>query len=67
MTYEEYDIKSQEALKYIPLEFHSAFLYMAYDMGHAHGYYEVYGYLLDFIYNLEKPIQAYTNRLKNSG
>jgi hypothetical protein len=67
MTQDEYDIKSEEALRDIPSEFHSAIRWNAWENGHAYGYDEVYIHLRDLVEALSIPIQEYTKRLQSGG
>lgn len=67
MTQDEYNIKSEEALRDIPPEFHSAFYWNAWTRGHAYGHEEVYIHLLDLVEALLIPIQEYTKRLQSGG
>lgn len=67
MTQDEYIIKSEEALRDIPPEFHNAIRWNAWTHGHAYGYNEVYIHLLELVEDLSIPFQKYTKRIQRGG
>lgn len=65
MTSEEYYAHEQLLLKDIPIEFHAAFSYYAYEEGHSGGYEECYSHLSNLISMIKEPLEKYTNRILN--
>jgi len=47
----------------LPPEFHGPIAAIAWDIGHAYGYFEVIGHLKDFAEQFERPIKDFTKRL----
>lgn len=63
MNIEEFEIKQNEALKFIPAEFQKPIKKIAWDLGHSSGYDEVMVYINDMADAFEKPIHAYHYRI----
>lgn len=63
MTSEEFNAKEQELLQQVPVEFHSALSYYAYDKGHAYGYEEVLIHLGELVDMLVPCFKEYDNRV----
>lgn len=66
MTEEYYKEKVAEVLRNIPVEFHDSLKKIAWDWGHAYGYQEVYGVLLDLVDDLKEPINQFRQRCVKS-
>jgi hypothetical protein len=67
MTANEFATKEKELLSQIPKEFHSAISYLAYDVGHAYGYEEIFIHLQDYVSTLTEPIEKYGKRMLDEG
>ena len=57
MNNEQYAKKQEEILKDIPVEFHSALSYYAYEQGHSAGLDECFGVLQGLVSMLKEPIE----------
>jgi len=65
MTDQEFSEKQISLLKNIPVEFHNALSYSAWEMGHSAGYEEVIGILSDLVGSFEDPIKKFEARIRS--
>jgi hypothetical protein len=65
MVSSEYEIKREEVLKDIPIEFHNFLGNTAWDMGHASGYEEVLSILSNLVADIKESIDEFKSRLVN--
>lgn len=54
MSEEEYNIKAEKELKNVPKEYRKGCRSLAWELGHAYGYNEVYYYLQDIVERIFK-------------
>lgn len=54
MNKEEFEIKSKDLLQDVPEKYHNGCVSLAYELGHAYGYSEVYYYLQDIVERIFK-------------
>lgn len=66
MNQYEYEVRSKELLKDIPVEFHVGLRHLAYDHGHSAGWAEVLWYLDEFVDAIKQPCKDFENRIKNT-
>ena len=64
MTEQEYKEKEADLLSGIPVELHGALSHLAYVEGHAYGYSEIHGHLVDYVDALEEPLKKLVKRLE---
>lgn len=62
----EFAARQDEILSELPQEFRGAVSFKAYQDGHAGGYEEVMGHLIELVDMLKQPIIDYTARIKQS-
>ena len=66
MNIDEYRTKELELFENnnIPIEFRSFLSHMAYEIGHAYSYDEVFIHLQDFVYGIKDPIKTFEKRIR---
>jgi hypothetical protein len=64
MTAEEHNEQEAAILSSLPVEFHSALSYAAYERGHAYGYDECLIILREMVDALAEPIRKFEGRVR---
>lgn len=65
MTDKEFEKELKKSLEVLPEEFHVFVIMDSWNRGHSAGREETLSIAQEIIWNLEKPINKYTERLKN--